>query len=172
MAAGWVTMRHHRTARAAPGPVGRGILPQPTHPLTGSGRATVTLTMIVRDEEANLPACLSSVQGLFDEIVVVDTGSRDRTKEIALGFGARVFDFAWVDDFAAARNAALAQATGDYAFWLDADVSHGGRLRSRRHLRKWLAKPGRPRSRTWVLSLNDARSNPKGRARARRLASV
>ena len=77
--------------------------------------------MIVRDEQENLPHCLSSVAGLFDEIVVVDTGSTDRTREIALEFGARVFDFVWVDDFAAARNAALARATGDYAFWLDAD---------------------------------------------------
>jgi glycosyltransferase involved in cell wall biosynthesis len=77
--------------------------------------------MIVRDEENNLPACLNSVRGLFDEIVVGDTGSQDRTREIAREFGARVFDFAWVDDFAAARNAALARATGDYAFWHDAD---------------------------------------------------
>ncbi len=79
------------------------------------------LTMIVRDEEKNLPHCLASVKGIFDEIVVVDTGSVDRTVEIAREFGARVFDFVWVDDFAAARNAALARATGDYAFWLDAD---------------------------------------------------
>jgi GT2 family glycosyltransferase len=84
-------------------------------------RARVTLTMIVRNEEGNLPSCLESVRGLFDEIVVVDTGSTDRTVEIARSFGARVFDFIWVDDFAAARNAALARATGDYAFWLDAD---------------------------------------------------
>jgi GT2 family glycosyltransferase len=84
-------------------------------------RAKVSLVMIVRDEEANLPRCLSSVQGIFDEIVVVDTGSTDRTAAIAREFGARVFDFVWVDDFAAARNAALARATGDYAFWLDAD---------------------------------------------------
>ncbi len=63
----------------------------------------------------------SSVAGLFDEIVVVDTGSQDRTRETAREFGARVFDFVWVDDFAAARNAALVRATGDYAFWLDAD---------------------------------------------------
>ena len=79
------------------------------------------LTMIVRDEEANISHCLESVRGLFDEIVVLDTGSKDRTIEIARSFGARVFDFVWVDDFAAGRNAALARARGDYAFWLDAD---------------------------------------------------
>ncbi len=77
--------------------------------------------MIVRNEEHNLPRCLESVRGVFDEIIVVDTGSVDRTKEIALQFGARVFDFAWIDDFAAARNAALDHATGDYVLWLDAD---------------------------------------------------
>ena len=77
--------------------------------------------MIVKNEQNNLPACLRSVAGLFDEIVVVDTGSTDRTREIAREFGARVFDFVWVNDFAAARNAALARAKGDYAFWLDAD---------------------------------------------------
>jgi glycosyltransferase involved in cell wall biosynthesis len=86
-----------------------------------AGRAKVSLTMIVRDEADNLPNCLRSVAGLFDEVVIVDTGSKDRTCEIAREFGARVFDFVWVDDFAAARNAALARATGDYAFWLDAD---------------------------------------------------
>jgi glycosyltransferase involved in cell wall biosynthesis len=84
-------------------------------------RPKVSLAMIVRDEQENLPHCLGSVAGLFDEIVVVDTGSTDRTREIAREFGARVFDFVWVDDFAAARNAALARATGDYALWLDAD---------------------------------------------------
>ena len=77
--------------------------------------------MIVRDEEKNLSQCLESVRGVFDEIVVLDTGSKDRTVEIARSFGARVFDFVWVDDFGAARNAALARARGDYAFWLDAD---------------------------------------------------
>ena len=77
--------------------------------------------MIVKNEQQNLPACLASVEGIFDEIVIVDTGSTDRTKQIAREFGARVFDFAWIDDFAAARNKVLAHATGDYAFWLDAD---------------------------------------------------
>ena len=81
----------------------------------------VSLTMIVRDEEDNLPKCLESVRGIFDEAVVVDTGSVDRTVEIAREFGARVFAFAWIDDFAAARNETLAHAIGDYVFWLDAD---------------------------------------------------
>ena len=81
----------------------------------------VSLTMIVRDEENNIGRGLESVRGVFDEIVVVDTGSNDRTVEIARSFGAHVFDFVWVDDFGAARNAALARAKGDYAFWLDAD---------------------------------------------------
>jgi GT2 family glycosyltransferase len=103
--------RHPWSPQAAPVPA----------PRDAAGRPTVSLTMIVRDEEANLPACLTSAAGLFDEIVVVDTGSTDRTVEIARSFGARVFDFVWVGDFAAARNAALARATGDYAFWLDAD---------------------------------------------------
>ncbi|HZW31353.1 MAG TPA: glycosyltransferase, partial [Isosphaeraceae bacterium] len=84
-------------------------------------RAKVTLVMIVRDEQDHLPRCLESVRGVFDEIVVVDTGSVDRTKAIAEEFGARVFDFVWIDDFSAARNAALAHATGDFVFWLDAD---------------------------------------------------
>ena len=63
--------------------------------------------MIVREEKKNLSNCLESVRGLFDEIVIVDTGSVDRTKEIAREFGAKVFDFVWIDDFAAARNEAL-----------------------------------------------------------------
>src|SRR5262249_19082213 len=68
-----------------------------------AAKASVSLTMIVRNEEQNLPRCLESIRGVFDEIVVVDTGSTDSTKEIAAGFGARVVDFAWIDDFAAAR---------------------------------------------------------------------
>jgi GT2 family glycosyltransferase len=81
----------------------------------------VSLIMIVRNEEANLAHCLESVRGLFDEAVIADTGSTDRTVEIAEASGAKVVHFPWVDDFSAARNAALAAATGDYVFWLDAD---------------------------------------------------
>jgi tetratricopeptide (TPR) repeat protein len=77
--------------------------------------------MIVRDEEHNLAACLESVADLMDEIVVVDTGSTDRTPDVARRLGARVFNFPWVDSFAAARNECLRHATGEWIFWLDAD---------------------------------------------------
>jgi O-antigen biosynthesis protein len=84
-------------------------------------RARVSLTIIARDEENNLPTCLESVRGIFDEIIVVDPGSNDRTAEIARSFGAQVFQFTCVDDFSAPRDEALSHATGDYAFWPDAD---------------------------------------------------
>jgi glycosyltransferase involved in cell wall biosynthesis len=104
----------------------------------GRRRTRVSLTMIVRNEERNLPVCLESVVGLFDEIIVVDTGSTDRTKAIAASFGARVVDFAWIDDFAAARNVALDYATGDYAIWLDADdvIAPGERAKLERLLKQ------------------------------------
>ena len=84
-------------------------------------RARVSLTVIVKNEERNIGACLKAVSDMVDEIVVVDTGSKDRTKEIALRFKAKVIDFPWRDDFAAARNEALRHATGDWILWLDAD---------------------------------------------------
>src|SRR5262249_5245231 len=67
------------------------------------------------------PSCLGSAAGLFDEVIVVDTGSIDRTREVARAHGARGVDFDWIDDFAAARGAALGDPTGDLTFWLDAD---------------------------------------------------
>jgi glycosyltransferase involved in cell wall biosynthesis/tetratricopeptide (TPR) repeat protein len=98
-----------------------------------SRRLRVSLCMIVKNEEHNLPDCLASAADLVDEVVVIDTGSTDRTREIAARFGARVFDFAWVDSFAAARNESLRHATGDYAFWMDADdrldTENRGRVR-------------------------------------------
>lgn len=84
-------------------------------------RPKISLCMIVRDESANLRACLEPVRDLFDEMIVVDTGSTDDTRQIATELGARVVDFAWCDDFSAARNCSLDHATGDYVFWLDAD---------------------------------------------------
>lgn len=82
---------------------------------------TISLCMIVKNEEETLARCLSSVAGVVHEINIVDTGSTDRTKEIAATFGARVFDFEWVNDFAAARNFAFKQGTCEYLLWLDAD---------------------------------------------------
>ncbi|MFD0717398.1 glycosyltransferase [Paenibacillus sp. GCM10027626] len=82
---------------------------------------TISLCMIVKNEEKSLAKCLSSVKGIADEINIVDTGSSDRTKEIAAQFTDRVFDFEWIDDFAAARNYAFSKATKKYILWLDAD---------------------------------------------------
>jgi len=76
---------------------------------------------MVRNEEEALPGCLQSVAGIANEIIVVDTGSTDRTKEVAASFGAKVFDFPWIDDFAAARNECIRHATGEWIFWMDAD---------------------------------------------------
>lgn len=77
--------------------------------------------LIVKDEEKLLGQCLRSIQGLVDEIVVVDTGSTDRTQAIALEHGARLHDFEWCDDFAAARNYALEQVRSQWVLYIDAD---------------------------------------------------
>lgn len=81
----------------------------------------ISLAMIVKNEEQYIDRCLKSASPLVDEIIVVDTGSSDRTKEIALDNGAQVFDFEWCDDFSAARNFALERTTGDWVLVLDAD---------------------------------------------------
>jgi len=81
----------------------------------------LTLCMIVRDERTRLPACLESVRGLADEIVVVDTGSTDGTPDVARAAGARVHETPWPHDFSAARNAGLELATGRWILVLDAD---------------------------------------------------
>ena len=83
--------------------------------------ATVSLCMIVKNEEAVLARCLESVRAAMDEIIVVDTGSADRTREIAAQYADRVYDFAWIDDFSAARNFSFSKATMDFTMWLDAD---------------------------------------------------
>lgn len=82
---------------------------------------TVTATLIVRDEEHTLPICLDSLSGAVDEIVVVDTGSRDATRQVAKRYTSQVYDFTWVKDFAAARQFALDQAKTDWVTWVDAD---------------------------------------------------
>lgn len=77
--------------------------------------------MIVKNEEDVLDRCLTSATGIFDELIIVDTGSIDKTCQIAQNHGAHVYNFPWVDDFAAARNFAFSKATMDYLLWLDAD---------------------------------------------------
>ncbi len=95
---------------------GRARLPQrPDEP------QRISLCMIVRDEEVFLGECLQRARPFVDEMVVVDTGSTDRTREIAAETGARVLTADWHDDFAAARNVALEAATGDWVLVLDAD---------------------------------------------------
>lgn len=80
-----------------------------------------SVCMIVRDEETILTRCLDCVNQFSDELIIVDTGSTDRTKEIARQYTDHVHDFVWVDDFAAARNYSYSFATGDYIMWVDAD---------------------------------------------------
>jgi GT2 family glycosyltransferase/Flp pilus assembly protein TadD len=82
---------------------------------------TLSLCMIVKDEEELLPACLAAALGAVDEIVVVDTGSSDRTVEIAESFGAKVVSFPWNGSFADARNVSIEHASGDWIMYLDAD---------------------------------------------------
>jgi tetratricopeptide (TPR) repeat protein len=87
-------------------------------PATG---LTLSLCMIVRDEEQMLPRCLAAVAPAVDEIVIVDTGSTDATVEIAKSFGAKVIEFPWTGSFSEARNVSFEAATSDWVMYLDAD---------------------------------------------------
>lgn len=91
-----------------------------------SQRATISVCMIVKNEEKFLPQCLKSIQGMADEIILVDTGSEDRTIEIAEEFDCRIFHFPWQGDFSSARNESLKHATGDWIFIIDADEELAG----------------------------------------------
>lgn len=93
------------------------IYPEKPH---GSG-IVLSACLIVKNEEKHLERCLTSLKEHVDEIVIVDTGSSDRTVEIAQSFGATIAIFNWEEDFSAARNIGLELATGDWALWIDAD---------------------------------------------------
>lgn len=82
---------------------------------------TISLCMIVKNEEANLACCLDSVADLVDEIIIVDTGSTDRTVEIASRYTEKVYSYSWRDDFSDARNESFSRAAMDYCMWMDAD---------------------------------------------------
>jgi len=84
-------------------------------------KAAVSLCMIVKNEEKYIAKCLASVKPIVDEMIVVDTGSTDRTKDIAAVFGAKTYDFEWDNDFAKARNYSISKAEGDWIFVMDAD---------------------------------------------------
>lgn len=94
--------------------------------------------VIVKNEEKNLPCWLQCMRGLADELIVVDTGSTDHTVELARQGEAQVYSFAWQDDFAAAKNHAIEQASGDWILFLDADESFT--LEARKRLRPLLQR--------------------------------
>jgi glycosyltransferase involved in cell wall biosynthesis len=122
--------RHRRSGAAIanlPAPVRAHLKPlaarakqcaKAAKPATG---LTLSLCMIVKDEEEMLPRCLAAAKPAVDEIVVVDTGSSDRTVEIAESFGARVLHHEWTGSFSDARNVSLEAASGDWIIYLDAD---------------------------------------------------
>ncbi len=95
--------------------------------------STLSLCMIVKNEEKWLARCLESARGVVDEIVIADTGSTDRTREIAAGYAAVIVEHPWKEDFAAARNSSMERATGDWILVLDADeeLETGSRQRIR-----------------------------------------
>ena len=82
---------------------------------------TISLCMIVRNEQEVLARCLESVQGAADEIIIVDTGSTDATEEIARRYTERVYFFPWQENFSAARNFSFSKAQKEYCMWMDAD---------------------------------------------------
>ena len=82
---------------------------------------SISVCMIVKDEETILARCLNSLSGLYDELIIVDTGSIDHTKEIALCYTDKIYDFKWINDFAAARNFSFSKASCDYIYCADAD---------------------------------------------------
>lgn len=82
---------------------------------------TLSVCLIVRDEEQVLARCLDCVKQFADEIIIVDTGSKDKTLQIAATYTGKIYRFEWSDDFSAARNFAFSKATCDYVMWLDAD---------------------------------------------------
>lgn len=84
-------------------------------------KVTVSLCMIVKNEERVLRRCLDSISDLMDEIIIVDTGSDDRTKEIAAEYTDKIYDFKWTGDFSEARNFSFSKAECDYIYTADAD---------------------------------------------------
>ncbi|MEW8957002.1 glycosyltransferase [Clostridium sp.] len=130
---------------------------------------TISLCMIVKDEEDVIERCIRSVLSALDEIIIVDTGSNDRTKEIALSLGATVYDMEWQDNFGLARNFAFSKATKDYIMWLDADdIMTEDNLQRLLELKKNLDNNVDSVTMTYVLA-EDSNGNPTSSLRRNRL---
>ncbi len=87
----------------------------------GKNMISISLCMILKNEEDVIARCLDCVKDIVDEIIIVDTGSTDKTKEIVKNYTDKIYNFKWIDDFAAARNFSFSKATKEYILWLDAD---------------------------------------------------
>lgn len=92
-----------------------------SYKIKGGQMKTLSLCMIVKNEEKTLENCLKNAKEYSNEIIIVDTGSKDKTKEIALKYTDKIYDFEWVEDFSKARNFSFDKASCEYVIWLDAD---------------------------------------------------
>lgn len=130
------------------------------------GRNSVSLCMIVKNEEQHIAKCLMSLKPIVDEIIIVDTGSTDRTKGITTAFGAKVFDFPWTGNFSDARNFSLSKASGQWIFVMDADevISPMDHAAFADLVKK--AKPGKTAykfvTRNYITRVNIDKWNPNG----------
>ena len=116
-------LSHLKTHHSEYGRVEEWILPRidPDASPQQSRNPTLSLCMIVKNEEKTLTRCLDSVKGFVDEIIIVDTGSSDKTADLAKSYGAQIYTHIWENDFSKHRNQSLQYASGDWILWLDAD---------------------------------------------------
>jgi GT2 family glycosyltransferase/tetratricopeptide (TPR) repeat protein/SAM-dependent methyltransferase len=121
----------------------------------------LSLCMIVRDNASTIAACLDSIKPWVDEMVVVDTGSRDNTPELCRERGARLFHFPWCDDFSAARNESFRHARGEWIFWMDSDDTIGEK--SGRKLRELAIGASDPSILGYVMQVHCPGGGEEGR---------
>lgn len=119
----------------------------------------LSLSMIVKNEEKYLRACLESVKDVVDEIVIVDTGSIDNTLKIAEEYNSRIFSFTWVDDFSAARNFALSKTSGNWILYLDADERLNEK--SKTELKSLISADGKSGVQCIVNSIDEQKEQPQ-----------
>ncbi len=117
----WKNSRESRAAGREPEEGGQSSFIAAAGTQLSALNPQLSLCMIARDNERTIAAALEGIRPHVDEMIVVDTGSTDRTAEIAAGIGARVFHFPWCDDFSAARNESIRHALGQWVFWMDTD---------------------------------------------------